>query len=113
MIKGKETKMRRSKIFGIGLSKTGTSSLTEALEILGFSAVHYPTSLHEIEIYGAAADLLVADTFEMLDTTFRGVSLFTLFVNAPDGLNRVGGIGEKKGTLIIRVEHCGGGSTGQ
>jgi hypothetical protein len=64
--------MRRSKIFGIGLSKTGTSSLTEALEILGFSAVHYPTSLHEIELYDAAADLLVADMFEMLDATFPG-----------------------------------------
>jgi hypothetical protein len=64
--------MRRSKIFGIGLSKTGTSSLTEALEILGFSAVHYPTRIQEIEIYDAAADLLVADTFEMLDVTFPG-----------------------------------------
>ncbi|HEV8715109.1 MAG TPA: sulfotransferase [Candidatus Binatia bacterium] len=33
--------MRRSKIFGLGLSRTGTTSLTEALEILGFSTIHY------------------------------------------------------------------------
>jgi len=64
--------MRRSKIFGIGLSKTGTSSLTEALEVLGFSAVHNPTRIEEIEIYDVAADLLVADTFEMLDVMFPG-----------------------------------------
>jgi Sulfotransferase domain len=30
------------KIFGIGLSRTGTSSLTLALEYLGFKAVHFP-----------------------------------------------------------------------
>lgn len=31
-----------SKIFGIGLSRTGTSSLNEALEILRFRSVHFP-----------------------------------------------------------------------
>jgi hypothetical protein len=31
-----------SKIFGIGLSRTGTSSLNEALEILGYRSVHFP-----------------------------------------------------------------------
>ena len=64
--------MRRSKIFGIGLSRTGTTSLTEALQILGFSAVHYPTSIQEIQTHDAAADLSVADTFEMLDARFPG-----------------------------------------
>jgi hypothetical protein len=64
--------MRRSKIFGIGLSRTGTTSLTEALKILGFTAIHYPTSLQEIELYDAATDLPVADAFEMLDGKFPG-----------------------------------------
>ena len=30
------------KVFGLGLSKTGTSSLTEALNILGLKSIHYP-----------------------------------------------------------------------
>ncbi len=64
--------MRKSKVFGIGLSRTGTTSLSEALGILGFSAVHYPTNMRDIETHDAAADLPVADTFEMLDTTFPG-----------------------------------------
>ena len=64
--------MRQSKIFGIGLSKTGTTSLTQALEVLGFSAVHYPTSMQEVELHDAAADLPIADAFEVLDTTFPG-----------------------------------------
>lgn len=32
-----------TKIFGLGLSKTGTSSLAAALKILGFRTVHNPT----------------------------------------------------------------------
>ena len=30
------------KVFGIGLSKTGTTSLNAALEILGYKSIHYP-----------------------------------------------------------------------
>lgn len=30
-----------SKIFGIGLSRTGTRSLSYALKILGYKSVHY------------------------------------------------------------------------
>ena len=33
---------RSNKIFGIGMPKTGTSSLREALEILGYRSVHSP-----------------------------------------------------------------------
>jgi hypothetical protein len=34
--------MEINKIFGVGLSKTGTTSLTRALRILGFKATHCP-----------------------------------------------------------------------
>lgn len=64
--------MHRLRIFGIGLSRTGTTSLTDALQLLGFSAIHYPTSLEEIGQYDAATDLLVAATFELLDDKFPG-----------------------------------------
>lgn len=64
--------MDQSKIFGIGLAKTGTTTLTEALRILGYSAVHYPVGLQGIEEYDAATDNPIADTFEMLDRTYPG-----------------------------------------
>lgn len=64
--------MGRAKIFGIGLSRTGTTSLTEALGMLGFSAIHYPTSVEEIARYEAATDLLVAAEFEALDVQYPG-----------------------------------------
>ena len=34
--------MEKGKIFGIGLSRTGTSSLNEALKILGYNSIHFP-----------------------------------------------------------------------
>jgi hypothetical protein len=34
--------MQRPFVFGIGLSRTGTYSLTEALNVLGWSSVHFP-----------------------------------------------------------------------
>lgn len=46
--------LRKSKIFGIGLSKTGTTSLTTALNILGLNIVHFPS---------------VTDFFEIIKTT--------------------------------------------
>ena len=33
---------KRMKVFGIGLSRTGTTSLTAALSMLGINVVHYP-----------------------------------------------------------------------
>ena len=61
-----------SKIFGIGHSKTGTYSLTRAIQYLGFSAIHYPTHLRQIEAHEAATDSPVTVIFEKLDGLFPG-----------------------------------------
>ncbi len=62
--------MKRGKIFGIGLSKTGTSTLNKALEILGFASIHYPMNLKQIEAHDAATDIPIAAAFERLDSLF-------------------------------------------
>ncbi len=59
-----------AKIFGVGLSRTGTSTLINALGVLGFSAVHFPTTPGEFEIFDGAADTPVAANFEDLDKRF-------------------------------------------
>src|SRR5205085_2716068 len=42
----------RPKIFGIGLSRTGTTSLTQALELLGYRTVHGPADhVTQLEFY--------------------------------------------------------------
>jgi Sulfotransferase domain len=63
------------KIFGVGLSRTGTTSLHFALGLLGFRSIHYPPfhRLHELlERYDAAVDTPVACIFRELDALYPG-----------------------------------------
>jgi hypothetical protein len=82
------------KIFGLGLSKTGTSSLAEALQILGFRTAHNPTDdatvqslLHGqvrcavTEISDAVCDILFVRHFRELDIEFPN-SRFILTVRS-------------------------------
>jgi hypothetical protein len=67
------------KIFGVGLSRTGTTSLTKALRMLGYRTVHFPTSDEQIARHDAATDASVAYRFEELDRAYPG-SKFILTV---------------------------------
>ena len=64
--------MGSGKIFGIGHSKTGTFSLATALQTLGFSTVHNPNDLRQIEHCDAATDASVTAIFEDLDQSYPG-----------------------------------------
>lgn len=73
------------KVFGLGLSKTGTSSLTEALQRLGVPAIHYPYDertydelrrgdyrLSILDEYQAVLDIPVAPFYAQLDAAWPG-----------------------------------------
>lgn len=70
------------KIFAIGLSKTGTVSLTSALEILGYRTIHYPRFSYIqgkckikpkiLEKYDAITDTPVAASYPELDKAHPG-----------------------------------------
>ena len=49
--------MDKARIFGIGFSKTGTTSLTRALQILGYKTNHFPYSAIRFEQGGLRMDL--------------------------------------------------------
>jgi hypothetical protein len=78
---------RRPKILGIGLSRTGTTSLTSALTILGYRTTHYPAPNLMLEgryyaaLWGveAATDVTASAFFKELDEAFPG-SRFILTV---------------------------------
>lgn len=83
---------RRPKVFGLGLSRTGTRSLTAALHVLGFDTVHYPTDRATLDTlirgdvrfplldhYDGITDITVAPYFEDLDRSHPG-SKFVLTV---------------------------------
>ena len=73
----------RGKVFGLGLSKTGTSSLSDALEILGIKTIHYPcdsTTIQELrsgiyrlsilEDYQGVTDTPVVPYYAQLDSIY-------------------------------------------
>lgn len=64
--------MKRSynKIFGIGLSKTGTTSLTNALKMLGFKAEHYFFNLNKMDQLDAGTDTPITAQYKMLDKKY-------------------------------------------
>jgi len=64
--------MPEAKIFGIGLAKTGTTSLNDAFAILGIASIGCPESIGAIKRFDAATDGIVAARFEALDRAFPG-----------------------------------------
>ena len=85
------------KVFGLGLSRTGTRSLTAALHVLGFDTVHYPidaSTLSTLERgdarfalldhYDGLTDITVAPYFEDLDARYPGAK-FVLTVREREG----------------------------
>ncbi len=65
------------KIFGIGLSRTGTTSLNAALNILGWHSVHWQNPLtrelidhDDLFLFEAFTDITVSHNFEWLYHTF-------------------------------------------
>jgi 3'-phosphoadenosine 5'-phosphosulfate (PAPS) 3'-phosphatase len=86
----------RSKIFGIGLSKTGTTSLANALQILGYKTkdnmgvvMYAPGDLSSVDLdvveaFEAITDTPIPSFYRELDARFSG-SKFILTVRDSDG----------------------------
>ncbi|MGF1458208.1 MAG: sulfotransferase family protein [Leptolyngbyaceae cyanobacterium] len=84
------------KVFGIGLSRTGTKSLTAALNMLGLNIIHYPTdaatvqnvrslnaNFHLLYQYDGITDLTVVPFYPQLDQLFPQ-SKFILTIRHPE-----------------------------
>jgi len=68
-------KPRPTKVFGVGLSRTGTVSLNAALNLLGYKAKHFPAPLQVVaaaEKWGALTDTPVCQYVETLDRLHPG-----------------------------------------
>lgn len=73
------------KIFGLGLSRTGTHSLSAALERLGYTSKHYPhlsRVMAEAELYDSLTDTPVIPYMEALDVKYPDAK-FILTVRDP------------------------------
>ncbi|MEM7447681.1 MAG: sulfotransferase family protein [Myxococcota bacterium] len=83
---------QKPKVFGLGLSRTGTRSLTAALQILGWDCLHYPTDeqtfkdlsagkglFQFLNIWDGLTDITAAPYYAQLDANYPG-SKFILTV---------------------------------
>lgn len=68
-----------TKMFGLGLARTGTSSLAHAFSLLGFSAAHLPGNIKKIDTCDFSDDVSVVMRFRWLDEQYPG-SKFILTV---------------------------------
>ena len=60
----------QGKIFGVGLSRTGTLSLATALRLLGYHTIHYPFTMEEILQHDASVDISVSARFIYLSRLY-------------------------------------------
>lgn len=60
------------KIFGIGLERTGTTSLAAAMRRLGFTTHHFPRTTNEIDEADFSNDITVACRYRDLDVLYPG-----------------------------------------
>ena len=82
--------MKKTKVFVIGLSRTGTSSLTFALRILGYIAGHFPEDpLIMAKEYDALTDITVARDYKKLDELFPNSKFILTIRDMESWLNSV------------------------
>lgn len=72
-----------SKVFGIGLPRTATASLCEALKILGYNVRHYPKYKSRVAKFEAITDSPIPLYYKELDKEYPG-SKFILTVRNID-----------------------------
>jgi len=82
---GLDPRLAKPKVFGIGLSRTGTRSLTVALHTLGFDTVHYPIDRATLDTltrgdarfslldhYDGITDITIVPYYKDLDRAWPG-----------------------------------------
>lgn len=60
------------RIFGIGLERTGTTSLAAAMRRMGFTTRHFPRTTNEIDEADFSNDITVACRYRELDALYPG-----------------------------------------
>lgn len=66
-----------SKVFGIGLGRTGSASLTQALQILNYNAFHAYKEIH-IHQYEAVTHSPVSARYQIIDKMYPGSKFIAL-----------------------------------
>lgn len=71
-------------IFGIGMGRTGTTSLTAAMRILGFKTMHNPKTFLDVREHEFTSDIFVAARYKFLEHYYSSRAKFILTVRGID-----------------------------
>lgn len=58
------------KVFGIGLTRTGTTSLAQAMQVLGYNSLHTPTNIQDFWTHDYTGDHFTTCRYKFLDHVF-------------------------------------------
>lgn len=58
------------KVFGIGLTRTGTKSLAAAMHILGYKTRHSARHIDEVRSYDFLSDIIISARYKFLDYAY-------------------------------------------
>lgn len=92
------------KIFGIGLTRTGTTSLTQALKMLGYSSIHCPHSYAQIHYHDASTDTPVAARFPILDHKYPNSKFILTTRNKDTWIDSAASLTRNKHDLLWKLE---------
>lgn len=102
------TKLKPQKVFGVGLPRTGTSSLSEALTILGYKTKHYPKYIIKANEFDALVDSPVSNCFEYLDHCYAGAKFILTVRDQEKWLKSCEAASKKfKWNLLDPTARCG------
>ena len=86
-----------SKVFGIGLGRTGTRSLAHAMAELGYSVKHSPKYVDELKQYDFINDIFVAARYKFLDYYFEDAKFILTVRSLESWMNSSRRHGEGRG----------------
>lgn len=99
---------KQTKVFGIGLSRTGTKTLTKALNLLGYDVVHYP--IDEVlfhELTGGTYTLSLLNDFDGI-TDITAAPFYAQFADAYPDSKFILTVRDKKSWLASLERHWHG-----
>ncbi len=76
-----------NKIFGVGLSRSGTLSLTHAMSILGYKSCHFPEDMTLVEKFDFLCDTPIAAEYQKLDKQYPGSKFILTIRSLPEWLD--------------------------
>lgn len=89
--------MKMNKIFGIGLSRTGTTSLSHTLKEIGINIIHYPNKSKLFDPNNdGACDIPAAVHYKKLDKIFPNSKFIYTIRDKDEWLSSIGGYLEYK-----------------